>query len=273
MTKRPSKKAASTPNQELPARAEDTRLGRLVTGALETALCDSTSALKPRARKVGRPRKVERAVEGDPREEILAAAATLFEKAGFAGTTTRQIAAASGLTQGALFHYFPAKADILLELLNRTVDPGLEYHEKLKKAPHLGPVERLCLLAYRDTLEICTAPHNEAALASLPEVQGAEFALFWKKRERLRNAYRIQLKAGIADGSFTSDEDERGMYEIVCALVESCIWWFRRDQDDDAVDAAKLVARLILRLVLRDSTSATKVAESILSQFAGGLPT
>ena len=63
------------------------------------------------------------------------------------------------------------------------------------------------------------------------------------------------------------------MYEIVCALVESCIWWFRRDQDDDAVDAAKLVARLILRLVLRDSTSATNVAESILSQFAGGLPT
>ncbi|MFF4253908.1 TetR/AcrR family transcriptional regulator [Streptomyces sp. NPDC001663] len=271
MTKRPSKRAADTPDQELPSRTEDTRLGRLVTGALETALSESTSARKQPAKKLGRPRKIEQSFEGDPREEILAAAATLFEKAGFAGTTTRQIATAVGLTQGAMFHYFPTKVDILLELVNRTVDPALEYHEKLQATPDLGPVERLCLLSYRDALGICSAPHNEAALATLPEVQGGEFAIFWKKRERLRNAYRIQLTAGTADGSFISDEDERGLFEIVCALVESSIWWFRRDQDD-ADHAARLVTRNVLRLVLPDSSSVSAVVESILDRFATDLP-
>ena len=43
------------------------------------------------------------------RRQILDAAAELFAHRGFAGTTTRQIAAAVGTTETVLFRHFPKK--------------------------------------------------------------------------------------------------------------------------------------------------------------------
>ncbi len=51
------------------------------------------------------------------REQILEAAVTLFAEQGFDGTSTRQIAAAVGVTEGLIFHYFPTKADLVSAVL------------------------------------------------------------------------------------------------------------------------------------------------------------
>jgi AcrR family transcriptional regulator len=53
------------------------------------------------------------------REEILAAALTLFSRDGFAGTSTRRIADAAGINESLVFHYFPTKADLLVALATR----------------------------------------------------------------------------------------------------------------------------------------------------------
>ena len=47
------------------------------------------------------------------REQILSTAVKLFGTQGFAGTTTRQIAQAAGITEGLIFRYFPTKVSIL----------------------------------------------------------------------------------------------------------------------------------------------------------------
>ncbi len=50
------------------------------------------------------------------REQLLAAALELFSTHGYAGTSTKRIAAAAGVTEGLVFHYFPTKLALLLEL-------------------------------------------------------------------------------------------------------------------------------------------------------------
>lgn len=55
------------------------------------------------------------------REQILAAAAELFSQRGFAGTTTRQIAAAVGTSETVLFRLFPTKESLYLAVLEREV--------------------------------------------------------------------------------------------------------------------------------------------------------
>lgn len=48
------------------------------------------------------------------REQIIDAARTLFSKQGFARTTMKDVVAASGLSMGAVYRYFPSKSDLVL---------------------------------------------------------------------------------------------------------------------------------------------------------------
>jgi TetR/AcrR family transcriptional regulator len=53
------------------------------------------------------------------RGQILDAAATLFSQRGFAGTTTRQIAAAVGTSETVLFRHFPTKESLYTAILEQ----------------------------------------------------------------------------------------------------------------------------------------------------------
>ncbi len=61
------------------------------------------------ARALGRPRG---AVSDATRARIIAAACQCFAEQGYAKTSNRDIARAAGLTTGALYHYFPSKAEL-----------------------------------------------------------------------------------------------------------------------------------------------------------------
>ena len=71
-----------------------------------------------RARTAGA--RARRLVPRDERRvQILEAAAALFSQRGFAGTTTRQIAAAVGTSETVLFRHFPTKESLYTALLER----------------------------------------------------------------------------------------------------------------------------------------------------------
>jgi TetR/AcrR family transcriptional regulator len=53
------------------------------------------------------------------RTQLLDVAATLFSQRGFAGTTTRQIAAAVGTSETVLFRHFPTKENLYAAILER----------------------------------------------------------------------------------------------------------------------------------------------------------
>ena len=44
-------------------------------------------------------------------------AARLFRERGYEGTTVRDVAAAAGISAGSLFHHFPSKEQMLVEML------------------------------------------------------------------------------------------------------------------------------------------------------------
>jgi AcrR family transcriptional regulator len=53
------------------------------------------------------------------REQLLSTALGLFATHGYAGTSTRRIAEAAGVTEGLLFHYFGTKEALLVDLMAR----------------------------------------------------------------------------------------------------------------------------------------------------------
>lgn len=68
-------------------------------------------------------------LDGDERHKaIVAAAVPLFARKGFAGTTTRELAEAAGISEALLFRHFPSKQLLYREILRLGCegDPALE---------------------------------------------------------------------------------------------------------------------------------------------------
>jgi AcrR family transcriptional regulator len=162
---------------------------------------------------------------GDPsddiREQILAAAAGLFEAYGFAATSTESIADTAGLGQASLTDYFAGKQDILRELLSRTVRPTLKAVRQ-NRLEQYEPDVALWQLVRMDVALLCRGPHNIGALQLLPEARGSEFEWFWRRRHELFRVYADQIARGFVSGVFTLGEP-RTVGIVVFGLVESVI--------------------------------------------------
>ena len=72
----------------------------------------SATDLQPESRRAGSGR----------REHILHAAAQVFTDRGYEQATTKAIAAAANLSEGALYHHFASKRDLFLGVLQRVIE-------------------------------------------------------------------------------------------------------------------------------------------------------
>jgi AcrR family transcriptional regulator len=191
----------------------------------------------------GRPRlELSRRPGKTARDEILDAAAELFTRLGYAGTSTRRIADAVGMRQASLYHHFATKDDILDALLAGTVDDPLRLAgDLLAESGAFAP--RLHALVVGDATQLCGNRWNLGALYLLPELRVERFEMFRLRREELRQRYR-QLSAGvIADVGGPPEADD-----LPFRLVESVI---NRRSDDGgcAPDQPWLIADAALRVL------------------------
>jgi AcrR family transcriptional regulator len=69
------------------------------------------------------------------RELILNAAKRCFARNGFAGTTTKSVAAAAAISEGLLFKHFPTKAALFAEILAAECEADPAFHHLLELPP------------------------------------------------------------------------------------------------------------------------------------------
>lgn len=218
-------------------------------------MIEPTTPSRPR----GRPRADGGTPPEDVREAILEAAAALFVDQGYAGTTTRQIAAGVGLRQGSLHYYFPRKEHMLVELLNRTVDAALDVPNapELEGCPALA---RLAALVLSDARNLCRGRHNIASLMLLPAARGEAFADFWDQREVLRSRYR-ELIDDAVDAGQIDVPDTALATDTTFAVVESLITSFDRSGPIPQDQAAAYTARTALRGLAPDGAALDEILD------------
>lgn len=135
-------------------------------------------------------RAVHRAVPGKReaqaairREQVLAAAFALFCEHGYAATSTRRIAAAAGVTEGLVFHYFPTKEALLLEV-------AAQRHTFAGRV--LTLMQRAGELSVRELLQAIAA-----GLAEVAPAEGA-FIGFMLAEAQVNPSLRAQVTAATA---------------------------------------------------------------------------
>ena len=77
------------------------------------------------------------------RQLILSAARRCFARHGFAGTTTRSVAAAASISEGLLFKHFPSKAALYAEILADECEADPDLAHLLGQEPSTGTLVEL----------------------------------------------------------------------------------------------------------------------------------
>jgi AcrR family transcriptional regulator len=101
---------------------------------------------------------------GDLRRQlILSAAKRCFARHGFAGTTTRSIAAAASISEGLLFKHFPTKSALYAEILAEECEADPALHRLLELEPSTETLVVLIREMVRHFQGIAAAPDQQEA--------------------------------------------------------------------------------------------------------------
>ncbi|MEU6626028.1 helix-turn-helix domain-containing protein [Streptomyces litmocidini] len=204
-------------------------LGTTAEGVLAdgTALTDAPAARRRRA-DVSLPTVGWREYPPLELDPVLTAALAEFVRAGYHGTSVRDIARAAGLSVSGLYHYHSSKQDMLRAILHLTMSDLLE-RSTAARNEGCDPVERFSLLVehlvlwhtYRRTLGFVGA----SEMRSLEPRNRHEIAAMRIAQQRM---VEREVEAAVRLGRFTT----RHPHEATRAVVTMCVAipsWYQAD--------------------------------------------
>ncbi len=114
------------------------------------------------------------------RQLILGAAKRCFARNGFAGTTTKSVAAAAAISEGLLFKHFPSKAALYAEILAEECEADPDLAHLLGQEPSTATLVELVQGMVRHFLSVASGSDQEEAqrlrLMTTSHLDDGEFA-------------------------------------------------------------------------------------------------
>ncbi|WP_345675871.1 TetR/AcrR family transcriptional regulator [Yinghuangia aomiensis] len=175
----------------------------------------------------------------DRRSQILRHAGALFARQGYGATTVRQIADAAELLSGSLYHHFPSKEAMLLDIMEDVIADALRRYRAAVRTT-TDPIVALRNLV-RGTLALIQA-NPDGTIVSVGEGRRlARTERFFWLADRTAEASGLWVEAardGWEKGVFRPDLPP----EVVAHLLQSTAWsmaqWLRSGRVFDPDEAA-----------------------------------
>ncbi|HWV96332.1 MAG TPA: TetR/AcrR family transcriptional regulator [Xanthobacteraceae bacterium] len=140
------------------------------------------------------------------RELILSAAKRCFARTGFAGTTTKSIAAAASISEGLLFKHFPTKSALYAAILTEACEADPKLVALLGLAPSTETLVVLIRGMVGHFLQVSEAPDEEEAqrlrLLVTSQLDDGEFArvLYEKIGDLIGPVFTASLRRAVETG-------------------------------------------------------------------------
>ncbi|WP_238008370.1 TetR/AcrR family transcriptional regulator [Dactylosporangium sp. AC04546] len=173
-------------------------------------------------------RNREKATYHARREAVLAVARDLFAERGYRATTVRDIADASGVLSGSLYHYFDSKETLIDEMLSSYLDELiLVYRGAVAEGGDAQSMLARLVAAAFAALDRHRAAglvlHSERHhLARLPR-----FAHLVEREAEIEHIWSAVIERGKTSGELRPDIDERLTYRFVRDGVCAAARWSR----------------------------------------------
>ncbi|MFF0270675.1 TetR/AcrR family transcriptional regulator [Kribbella sp. NPDC004536] len=181
---------------------------------------------------------------------IIMEATRLFAERGFAGTSLKDIAEATGLTRPALYHYVRSKEDILAKLVTELAELPAQALRAVNAEKKLTPPQRLRQMAFAVALLQATGPAKFQLLirseADLPPDLVKRYA---ESRRKVLREFVGVIDAGIAAGVFRAVDPRIAALSIIgqCNWVA---WWHHDGTPEENERVADQLADLAVASVL-----------------------
>jgi AcrR family transcriptional regulator len=140
------------------------------------------------------------------RQLILSAAKRCFARNGFAGTTTKSVAAAASISEGLLFKHFPTKSALYAEILAEECEADPDLAHLLGQEPSTVTLVELVRGMVRHFMEITDGPDEQEAqrlrLMTTSHLDDGEFArlLYDKVGDLIGPVFTASLDRAVAAG-------------------------------------------------------------------------
>ncbi|HZX01482.1 TetR/AcrR family transcriptional regulator [Kribbella sp.] len=182
------------------------------------------------------------------REELIAAAATLFAERGYATTSIADVAAAVGVTQQALLYYFGNKVGLLHAVIDQRDGASLEFAEELTALGGPAAIEQLPRYARRNVANPSLA--SLFAVLVMENLRPGDVAHehFVTRYRNLRAVIEQMITAGQESGEFSRTVDARlKAFEILAFIEGANTQWLLDPDSVDLVAATTAYATDLLR--------------------------
>ncbi len=193
------------------------------------------------------------------RERLLATAAELFRRQGYAQTGVNEIMQQAKTTSGSFYHFFPTKEDLVLAVVDH-IGESLDTEVFASDPETTDPLERVftVLESYREHLV-----QNDFALGSPLGTLAAELSESHPQvRKRLAALFagwtqHMQELLEAAGDRLPADLDRRGFAEFILGTVEGAVLQARVRHSLAPFDASITALRSHFAMLTRGNRSAT----------------
>ena len=148
------------------------------------------------------------------RQLILSAAKRCFARNGFAGTTTKSVAAAAAISEGLLFKHFPSKAALYAEILAEECEADPDLAHLLGQEPSTATLVELVKGMVGHFMQISDGSDEEEAqrmrLMATSHLDDGEFArlLYDKIGDLIGPVFTASLESALAAGDASKIGDD-----------------------------------------------------------------
>lgn len=159
------------------------------------------------------------------RQRLLDVSTTLFAARGFHGTTTRDIAAATGITAGAVYAHYESKEEILFTIIRDghaaildLLSGAIEEHEAPLAQTYAGL--RMFALAQVEQLARARVVHYE-----LNSLSPEHLELVRAQRREIFATMAGTIERGVADGVFAVDNLPMAVLGVQGVTIDIARWY------------------------------------------------
>jgi AcrR family transcriptional regulator len=189
----------------------------------------------------------------ETQRKVVAAAIICLHRAGFASTTTSQVAEEAGISRGAMLHQFPTRADLMLAVVRRVFDEERDLYsaafaavegrssDKMKAVPEI-------------TWSVLSRPEALAVLEIL--IEGRSDPTLAKPLADLQARIEVEAKETMLrqfpSTGFAEMPERAAMHRLFVAAIRGLSIDSLRPGQDDEIKESVLLLRRLLELWLED---------------------
>ena len=182
--------------------------------------------------------------------DIEKAAALVFRRVGYAGSTMQQIAAEVGLHKTSLYHHISSKQALLVSIAGTAIDEPLRKLEQIAADPSLDRVEKLRRAVYMQVLAVTESTDQIAAFTMyINEIEDDKTRLEFSER-RKKYSFMFQGLVASCRGVPPADANAYIITFGILGIINWMLFWYQPDMPQAPETLATIYAEMAVRSAL-----------------------